>query len=74
MNHSKVDGFNNLLRDEVSQAVISTNFTEYEKYLSEKQKKRMENRRIESIESEISDLKTDVGEIKNLLKQVLKSL
>ena len=74
MNYSKVEGFNNLMRDETSQAVINTNVTEYHKYLSEKEKKISEKTRIESIENEISDLKTDVSEIKDLLKHIVKSL
>lgn len=74
MNYSKVEGFNNLMRDETSQAVINTNVTEYHKYLSEKQKKKMDNERMESIENEISDLKSDVSEIKDLLKHIVKSL
>ena len=54
--------------------MINTNVNEYHKYLSEKQKKKMKNERMESIENEISDLKTDVSEIKDLLKHIVKSL
>lgn len=74
MNYSKVEGFNNFIRDESSQAIINTNVNEYHKYLSEKQKKINESERIESIENDISGLKSDVTEIKNLLKQIAKGL
>lgn len=74
MKYSKVEGFNSLMRDEVSHVVINTNINEYHKYLSEKEKKISEKTRIESIENELSDLKTDVSEIKDLLKHIVKSL
>ena len=74
MSYSKVEGFNNFVRDESSLAVINTNFTEYEKYRLEKQKKQLEQERITSIENDVADLKSDIKEIKNLLNLIVKGL
>jgi hypothetical protein len=74
MSYSKVEGFNNFVRDEKSQAVINTNFTEYQKYLIEKEKKKKESERISSIETDVADLKSDIKEIKNLLSHIVKGL
>jgi peroxiredoxin family protein len=74
MSYSKVEGFNNFVRDEKSLAVINTNFNEYEKYMMEKEKKKREHERISLIESDVADLKTDIGEIKSLLHQIITRL
>lgn len=74
MSYSKVDGFNNFVRDDISLAVINTNFTEYEKYKIEKEKTKVEKERITSIENDVADLKSDIKEIKNLLNQIAKGL
>jgi hypothetical protein len=44
----KVEGFNNLARDEYSNAIINTNKTEYQKYMA--RKKAMQKNRDEILE------------------------
>ena len=56
-----VEGENYLFRDTKSNAIINTNSSDYNSYLSRKQFQQGEHERLNQIESEI-------GEIKSLLK------
>lgn len=64
----------NLVRDEETKAVINVNINEYQKYLDQKSTKEKEIERIQSLESEVTDIKTDIGEIKSLLHQIITRL
>lgn len=66
--HHKIEGYSNLLRDVNSNAIINTDFNEYQKYISMKNKK---NSEIEILKSEVTELKSDLNEIKNLLRTLL---
>lgn len=70
--YSFVEGHNNLVRDEVTNAILNTNISEYENYLQLKSIKEKENSRIENLENNINNLKGDLDEIKNLIKSLLK--
>ncbi len=56
-----VEGENYLFRDTTSNAIINTNSSDYNSYISRKQFQQSEKERLDSLESEI-------GEIKSLLK------
>ena len=64
----KVDGHNNLIRDENTNAILNTNSVEYNNYLSLRAKKRHGSERIDNIENDLKSLKDDINEIKTLLK------
>ena len=55
----------NLYRDEESGAIISTDSIGYSQYMKTKSKKRIERDEIEAI-------KSDIAEIKSLLKGIVK--
>lgn len=74
MQYTKVEGHMNLVRDEETKAVINVNINEYQKYLDQKSTKEKEIERIQSLESEVTDIKTDIGEIKSLLHQIITRL
>ena len=56
-----VEGENYLFRDSKSNAIINTNSSDYNSYISRKQFQQSEKERLDNLESEI-------GEIKSLLK------
>lgn len=70
--YCNVEGHPNLVRDERSNAILNTNLNEYENYKQLKSIKESEQNRIENIETDLNDLKSDISEIKNLLKNLLK--
>jgi hypothetical protein len=69
---SFVEGFPTLVRDEASNAILNTDYDEYRNYIELKKIKESEEKRIESIENGLSNLKDDLDEIKSLLKSLLK--
>ena len=63
----KVEGHSNLLRDEHSSAIVSSDTNSYELY-----KKRRENFKVQK--NEINTLKDEVSEIKNLLHTLIEKV
>ena len=64
----KVDGHNNLIRDENTNAILNTNSVEYNNYLSLRAKRRQGSERIDNMENDLKSLKDDINEIKTLLR------
>lgn len=69
----KVEGRNNLVRDIRSNAIINTDKRAYQTYKTLKKTKSSDKIRIDQIESDLSTLKNDIGEIKELLQNLLKN-
>ncbi len=64
----KVKGHPNLIRDENSNAILNTNSSEYDNYLSLRAKRKHGSERIDNMENDLKKLKDDINEIKTLLK------
>jgi hypothetical protein len=62
----------NLLRDANTNSILNSNRSEYENYLRLKSKKESEKERIKSIETEVNQIKSDISEIKNLIKSFIE--
>jgi hypothetical protein len=67
-NYIKVSGHSGLVRDPKTNSIINTNSSEYQEYLHKKQLKNEESKKIQNLESDLSTLKNDIEEIKNLLR------
>lgn len=68
--YSKIVNNNNLVRDESTKAILNTNLTDYNNYLKLKKSKEIEAKRMQKLESDVSNLKTDLDEIKDLLRSL----
>ena len=64
----KVEGHQNLIRDEGTNAILNTDSVEYNNYLSLRAKRRQGSERIDIMENDLKDLKDDINEIKTLLR------
>ena len=64
----KVKGHNDLIRDKNSNAILNTNSSEYDNYLSLRAKKKQGTDRIDNMENDLKSLKDDINEIKTLLR------
>ena len=64
----KVKGHESLIRDENSNAILNTNLSEYDQYLSLRYKRKKGTDRIDNMENDLKSLKDDINEIKTLLK------
>jgi nucleosome binding factor SPN SPT16 subunit len=71
MTRLKVEGHSNLERDVRSNGVVNTNTTEYQLYMSRIRAREKQGDAIRNTVKEINDLKKEMYEIKNLLKEVL---
>ena len=67
----RVDSDTTLVRDLDSNAIISQDRTEYEKFLQLSEIKYKEKRRLDDMKSDLDSLKTDMEEIKSLLKNIV---
>ena len=64
----KVEGHESLIRDENSNAILNTNLSEYDQYLSIRSKRKKGINRIDNMENDLKSLKDDINEIKTLLR------
>lgn len=71
MNYINVEGHNHLKRDPRTNSIINTNMSEYQEYVSKRDKKNEEYQKIQNIEEEFSNIKNDITEIKNLLRSLI---
>jgi hypothetical protein len=62
----------NLLRDANTNSILNSNRSEYEHYMRLRSKKQSEKERIEFIETEVNQIKSDINEIKNLIKSFIE--
>ena len=60
----RVDGYQNLYRDEKSGAIINCDSMAYNQYVSSLEQRNLQKR-------EISEMKNDIDEIKSLLRNLL---
>ena len=72
MKKVKVEGYENLVRDVTSNAIINTNTTEYSIYMARLRAREKQGDEIRNAVKEINNLKQELFEIKNLLKEVVR--
>jgi hypothetical protein len=65
-----VDGHPGLYRDLESGAIVNDNLYEYESYMKSYQNRKDKFDRINQIENDLSTLKSEMSEIKNLLLEL----
>jgi flagellar hook-associated protein FlgK len=68
----KVQGYDTLVRDSNSKAIISVASTDYQLYMKRVKMREQQGDEIRNAVKEINSLKTELEEIKNLLKEVIK--
>jgi hypothetical protein len=73
MKYSKVKDHNGLVRNTETNAIISTNMSEYNSYKNAMSVKKQEKERIENIENKVEILQNDISEIKNLLLKIINN-
>lgn len=71
MEYLKVDGYNNFLRDPITNSIINTNMTDYNQYIERKKIKENDNQKIQNLQDDVANIKSDLGEIKSLLRSLI---
>ena len=72
MSRLKVQGFNNLIRDTRSNAIINTSTSEYKIYMQRRKARENQADKLRDVCKEINTLKTELREIKSLITKVLE--
>jgi len=66
----KVKGHTHLVRDLKSQAIINTDSDAYARYMARKAKQNRKDDDMRAVVREVNSLKSEMTEIKNLLKEI----
>jgi hypothetical protein len=67
----KVEGHTHLVRQITSGGIVNTNRTEYQLYMKRVQARESQGDQIRTAVKDINNLKTDLREIKGLLKEII---
>tara|TARA_Y200000002_G_C22671019_1_gene660032 strand:+ start:549 stop:779 length:231 start_codon:yes stop_codon:yes gene_type:complete len=73
MTKLKVEGHENLVRDENSSAIINTDKSSYEVYMKKVTTRRTEKETVRGLVREVNELREDFKEIKNLLTKMVNT-
>ena len=71
MSYIKVKNNNHLVRNTESNCIINTNKAEYEEYLTRRKLKKSEKNKVDNLERDISTLRNEITEIKDLLRSLV---
>ena len=71
MDFYDLDGHKDLARDPETNAVVNVNTLEYTQYLSRREVKSEKNDKIQNIENDFANMKSELNEIKSLLKELI---
>lgn len=66
-----VEGREGWFRDPDSNAIVNCNQSEYDNYMAAYKRRETKEKKMTTLQDEVSELKSDIGEIKNLLKSLL---
>ncbi|MAG48521.1 hypothetical protein CMO86_02245 [Candidatus Woesearchaeota archaeon] len=67
-----VKGYSHLVREMSSSGIVNTNVSEYETYMKRIRAREEHGDQIRNAVKDINNLKTELREIKNLLKEIVK--
>tara|TARA_Y100001963_G_scaffold152879_1_gene238518 strand:+ start:1086 stop:1310 length:225 start_codon:yes stop_codon:yes gene_type:complete len=73
MSYYKVKDHGDLLRDSNTGSIVNTNSLDYDKYVSQRAAKNIEHEKTENIEQDLARLKSEISEIKSLLKELVSN-
>ena len=68
MDYYKIEGNKDLARDPNTGSIVNVNNLEYQQYVSVRESKKVKN---ESVEKDLANLKSEMNEIKSLLKELV---
>ena len=71
MDYVKVKDHDHLVRNTQSNCIVNTNKAEYEEYLTRRKLKKSEKNKVDNLERDISTLRDEITEIKDLLRSLV---
>ena len=70
-NFIPVEGNADLVRDNNTNQIINTNESEYQQYIARRKQKKLEKEKALDVERDISSLRDEITEIKDLLRSLV---
>ena len=70
-NYIPVEGNTDLVRDPNTDQIINTNSSAYQQYINRRQQRKREKEKSLNIEEDLANLKSEMSEIKSLLKELV---
>ena len=67
----KLEGHSDLARDPKTNSILNVNTTDYEQYVARRSVKNEEIQKSQNVEQELADSKSEMNEIKSLLKELV---
>ena len=74
MGYHGVKGHADLLRDPHTNSIINSNDSDHAKYIARRNAKLEESQHTENIEQDLANLKSEMNEIKSLLKELVTNV
>ena len=71
MEFYEMEGHKDLARDPKTNAIVNVNTLEYTQYLSRRDVKTEKNQKVQTMEQDLANVKSELNEIKSLLKELL---
>jgi len=71
MDYIKVKDNDHLIRNTKSNCIVNTNKSEYEEYLTRRKLKKNEKNKVDNLERDLSTLKNEITEIKDMLRSLI---
>ena len=71
MDYVKVKDHDHLMRNTQSNCIVNTNKAEYEENLTRRKLKKSEKSKVDNLERDISTLRNEVTEIKDMLRSLV---
>ena len=71
MDYIKVKDHDHLIRNTKSNCIVNTNKAEYEEYMTRRKLKKNEKQKVDNLERDISTLRDEITEIKDMLRSLV---
>lgn len=73
MTYAKIKGNSDLVRDQNTSAILNTNQAGYQSYLVNSALRQQEKTKVDSLERDLSVIKDEINQVKNLLQELLNA-
>ena len=70
-NFIPVEGNSDLVRDPNTDQIINTNASAYQQYINRREQRKREKKKALNVEEDLANLKSELCEIKSLLKELV---
>ena len=71
MENYTIEGHKDLARDPETGSIVNVNSLEYNHYIAGRDAKKASHDKVDTMEEDLANLKSEIGEIKSLLKELV---